>query len=43
MFINTLDISLEKIRVIMSKKRLIGGGICSIDGRRRHFNHTSLL
>lgn len=42
MFMNTLDISLKKIRVIMSKKRSMGGGVCSIDGRGRHLNHPTL-
>jgi len=42
MFKNTLDISVKKIRVIMSKKRSMGGGVCSIDGRGRHLNYPSL-
>lgn len=39
MFMNTLNISLKKIRVTMAKKKITGAGICLTDGRGHHSNH----
>lgn len=39
MFLNTLNVSLKKVRVIVEKKRNSSAGICVEDGRGKHQNH----
>lgn len=39
MFINTLNVSLKKIRVVIAKKSSTGSGVCLTDGRGHHLNH----
>lgn len=36
---NTLNVSLKKIRVTVAKKSSTGSGVCLSDGRGHHLNH----
>lgn len=36
MFVNTLGITVMKVRVIVEKRRHAGGGVCPVDARGRH-------
>lgn len=42
MFLNTLDLTLGKVRVVVEKKRLEGSGICQKDGRGKHLNQKRI-
>lgn len=42
MFLNTLDLTLKKVRVIIEKKRSSESGICPEDRRGKHSNHPKV-
>lgn len=42
MYLNTLDITLKKARVIVEKKRASHSNICSKDSRGKHSNHRRI-
>ncbi|CAG9839576.1 unnamed protein product [Diabrotica balteata] len=42
MYLQTFDLTLKKVRIIVEKKRASQSNICPMDGRGKHFKHSKI-